>query len=382
MRITTLWTIAGTLALGSWAAPVMAETDKERIEALEAKVDALTEAVEADDDEGADGRKVHIGGYGEVHYNDLENDGSEDDLEQLDVHRFVLTFGYDFTDDIRFFSEVELEHALVEDTDDGSGPGELELEQAYVEFDLNAQHRVKGGVFLLPVGILNETHEPPTFFGVERNQVEAEIIPTTWWAAGAQLSGNLGESGLSYDIGVHEGLDSDVADIRSGRQKSAEAVASDLATTARLKYTGISGLELAGTVQYQDDISQGDGPAEDATLFETHAIWNSGPFELIGLYATWSVDGDGLTNAQESQEGGYLEASYKINEKVGVFVRQSNVSFFDGGDMREVDRDRTSIGVNYWPYPDVVLKADIQQDDADNDDDANDGFNLGIGYQF
>jgi len=362
----------------------MAQSEyEERIEELEQRLEALADAVDRADSGGGDDR-LHIGGYGELHLNDLENDGDAEDLEQIDFHRFVLEFGYDFSDRVRFFSEVELEHALVEDTNDGSGPGELELEQAYVEFDVTDNHRVKGGVFLIPVGILNETHEPPTFFGVERNQVESEIIPTTWWAAGGLASGTIGDTALSYDVGVHEGFEGKDADIRGARQKSAKATASDFAYTGRLKYTGIRGLELAATVNHQSDLSQGDagpGDAEEATLLETHAVWQRGPFELRALYAEWDVDGNGLDSAQEDQDGGYIEASYKfLDGRLGVFGRQSNVNFWDGS--REVDRDRTSLGINYWPLPDVVVKADVQQDDADNDDDAFDGINLGIGYQF
>ena len=81
--------------------------------------------------------------------------------------------------------------------------GEIELEQAYVEYDLTENHHAKAGVFLLPVGILNETHEPPTFYGVERNPVESNIIPTTWWAGGIAANGEIAP-GWSYDIGVHE----------------------------------------------------------------------------------------------------------------------------------------------------------------------------------
>lgn len=374
MRITPICSIVGLAALAGWAGPALAQTDQERIEQLEARIDALADAVERGD---AGGKDVFIGGYGELHYNNLENDGTGDEEKELDFHRFVLEFGYSFTDDIRFFSELEVEHALAGD----GAPGEVELEQAYVEFDLNDRHRIKGGVFLMPVGILNETHEPPTFYGVERNLVENRIVPTTWWAGGALLSGNLGDSGFSYDAGVHEGFETANAVIRSGRQKSAGANADSLAYTGRLKYTGIRGLELAGTLHLQDDLSQGaGGPAEEATLFETHAHWRSGPFEARALYAGWDVDGDGLDSAQETQDGFYVEGGYRITETVGVFARQSNVNFWNG--TREADIDQTSIGVNYWPHPDVVVKFDVQQESADNDDDANDGFNLGIGYQF
>jgi len=140
--------------------------------------------------------RTHVGGYGEMHYNNWDTGKQE-----LDFHRFVLFFGHNFSDRVRFASELELEHALA-----GEGKkGEIELEQAYVEFDLNADHRARAGLFLLPVGLLNDTHEPPTFYGVERNPIEKDIIPATWWAGGAALSGSLG-GGFGYDLAIHEGL--------------------------------------------------------------------------------------------------------------------------------------------------------------------------------
>lgn len=359
---------------------VSAQDQEQRIDRLEARLEAMADALEQQQGSGGGmNDRFSVGGYGELHYNNLENDATGDEKKMLDFHRFVIDFGYEYTDDIRFFSEVEIEHALAGD----GAPGEVELEQAYVEFDLNDQHRARGGVFLVPVGILNETHEPPTFYGVERNPVEKRIIPTTWWAAGGMLSGELGSSGFSYDAGVHEGFLTQDAVIRSGRQKSAKAEADDLAYTGRLKYTGTLGLELATTVQYQSDLSQdgtGAAGAQDATLFSGHAIWSRGPFEFRGLYAVWDVNGDSLDSDQETQQGGYVEASYRVLNNVGVFARQSNTQYWDG--TAGVDVDQTSVGVNYWPHPDVALKFDVQRESADNDANAVDGFNAGIGYQF
>ncbi|MCW8955608.1 MAG: OprO/OprP family phosphate-selective porin, partial [Gammaproteobacteria bacterium] len=189
-----------------------------------------------------------IGGYGELHYNNLDKNGT--DFTELDFHRFVLEVGHDFNDRIRFFSEVELEHALVKDTADGSSPGEYELEQAYIELDLSDSSSLKTGIFLIPVGILNETHEPPTFYGVERNPIEKNIIPATWWEGGALYSAHM-ENGISYDLAIHSGLANIDGNIRSGRQKVAESNADSLAYTARIKYTGIAGLELSATANVQ-----------------------------------------------------------------------------------------------------------------------------------
>ena len=122
-----------------------------------------------------------LGGYGELHVNMLEDQLTGNENNVLDFHRFVMFFSHDFNDRLRFNSELEVEHAYSGD----DKPGAVELEQAYIEYDWRPGHSLKAGLFLIPVGILNETHEPPTFYGVERNPVEKNIIPTTWWEGGA-----------------------------------------------------------------------------------------------------------------------------------------------------------------------------------------------------
>ena len=324
--------------------------------------------------------RTQIGGYGELHYNNLEGEGGASDKDQIDFHRFVLFFGHQFNDRIRFFSELEVEHSIA-----GEGQtGEIELEQAYVEFDLNDQHRAKAGMFLLPVGIINETHEPNTFYGVERNPIESNIIPATWWAGGGALSGELG-SGFSYDVALHEGLNTSSASNyapRSGRQKTGNATAKDFAYTARLKWTGMPGVELGGSVQHQSDITQStDATAGSANLYELHGVFNKGPLGLRALYARWDLGGTGpAAVGADEQYGWYIEPSFKINEQWGVFARYNQ---WDNraGNSSATEKQQTDVGINYWPHPDVVLKADYQLQDNENGSDQ-DGFNLGVGYQF
>lgn len=359
----------------------LAVTDEE-FRALQEQLNQLADAVE--NAPATESKKVHIGGYGELHYNDWEKPNG-DEFKMLDFHRFVLFFGYDFSDSIRFHSEVELEHAYVTDTADGSNEGALELEQAYVEFDLTDNMEAKGGLFLVPVGILNETHEPPTFYGVERNPIETNIIPTTWWEGGAALTGRIGASGLSYDLAVTSGLDGGT-NIRGGRQKVEKAKANDLAYTGRLKYTGLPGLELAGTINYQSDMSQSTDPeVNDGTLLSAHAIYNISQFQLRALYASWDIDvtanASAEDQARDKQDGYFVEGSWKFIPSVGVFARYNA---WDNGGVGDTEKTQTDIGINYWPHEDVVVKFDIQQQDhgAVNADDEQDGFNIGIGYQF
>jgi len=329
--------------------------------------------------------KTTIGGYGEVHYNNLTSDNSDNSKDEFDLHRFVLFFGHQFNDDLRFFSELEVEHNVA-----GEGKnGEVEIEQAYIEYDYAQHHHAKAGVFLMPVGIINETHEPDTFYGVERNNVEKDILPATWWEAGAMFSGELAQ-GLSYDAGVHSGLYINPMDgkykIRDGRQKASEAKGDDLAYTGRLKYTGVPGLELAATVQYQSDLWQGEtfgGEDEaDATLWEAHAIYNSGPFGIRALYAHWDID-DAIEAVQagaDEQEGFYIEPSYRLSPKLGLFARYSEWDN-QAGDSSDTEKEQYDIGVNYWLAENVVLKADYMRQEVEVGDELR-GFNLGVGWSF
>ena len=353
---------------------------KSHLSKTDEKVEATGEMVEKVSHQSAAGHgssgKTTIGGYGELHYNNL-NSGNE-----IDFHRFVLYFGHEFSDDMRFVSELELEHSVA-----GEGKnGEIELEQAYIEMDLDENHRAKAGLFLLPVGILNTTHEPNTFYGVERNNVEKNIIPTTWWEAGVGLSGELG-SGWGYDLALHSGLATPTTGSkafnykpRDARRKVSEAPAQSSAVTSRIKWTGMPGVELAATVQYQEDIAQGTTTEEaSATLFETHGIVQRGKFGLKALYAQWDIDGSGAaTLGRDEQTGWYIEPSFKVTEKLGLFARYNEWDN-EAGNSTDTKIKQTDIGLNYWLNENVVLKFDAQSQSGNSDDD---GINLGIGYQF
>jgi hypothetical protein len=367
----------------AFAENVSREELEQRIAELEAmlnsRLDALADTVDAQSDAG--GKNVHIGGYGELHYNHLDANGEDQRL--LDLHRMVLFFGYDYSDRVRFVSEFEVEHTLVSG---GSEFGAVEIEQAYVEIDVLANMQFRTGVMLMPLGIVNETHEPPTFYGVERPVIETSIIPSTWYSAGISLSQSL-DSGLSYDLLVTEGLKTedpttnDEADpfyLKGGKQKASYSDAFNLALTGRVRYRGIPGLELAAYAQYQPDLDQSaeTSYAESATLAGGHVIYQLAPITLTALYARWDVAGDEAKAAgKDVQDGGYLEASWKAQENWGLFVRHSVWS-----EEKDESAAQSDLGVNYYPHPDVVFKADyqLQNDDAGNTD----GFNLGMGYQF
>jgi hypothetical protein len=366
-------TIAGLTGMNAQAA----STTEEKLEILTREVEQLKAQAHQQQKQSGD---TAIGGYGELHFNSL------DSKDEIDFHRFVLFFGHRFNERLRFFSEVELEHSLVKDTSNASGPGEVELEQAYLDFDLNDAHTARAGLFLVPVGILNETHEPPTFYGVERNPVETNIVPTTWWEGGLGLYGRF-DGGLGYDLALTSGLKvptsgSSAYKVRDGRQKVAKADANNAAVTARLKWTGAPGVELAATVQRQDDLAQGtvaDSVAGAATLWEAHAVFTRGPFGLRALYAQWDLDGTGpQALGRDEQEGWYVEPSFKLSPKFGVFARY-NVWDNEASDATDSEKKQKDFGFNYWPHEQVVLKFDVQRQSGTANDD---GFNLGVGYMF
>ena len=362
-----------------------------RLEETNMKVEATADILE--EEIGGTGRslasdwteRTRIGGYAEMHYNNWDNDrDGGKDKDELDFHRYVLFLNHSFSERTRFFSEVELEHSLVEGGEDS---GEVELEQAYVEHDISGSHRMKAGLFLVPVGLLNETHEPDTFYGVERNNVESRIIPTTWWEGGLGLTGEI-LPGFGYDAAFTSGLGLDPQEgewsIRDGRQKVARADASDGAYTMRLKYTGVAGLELATTLQYQQDLYQGEFAEDvDAWLFEAHVAWQSGPFGLRALYAGWDID-EGIEffkPGADQQEGWYVEPSWRFGSRWGVFARYSEWDNQAGGGG-DTEYTQWDVGVNYWLEENVVFKMDYQSQDAPDGKDQFDGLNLGVGWSF
>lgn len=345
---------------------------EKRLNETEQRIEATADQVEATSSNDSLFANTTIGGYGELHYNNYEDKDAK-----VDFHRFVLFFGHEFSSKLRFFSEFELEHSLAGD----GKPGEVELEQAYVEYDYSDTLTTKTGLFLIPVGIINETHEPPTFYGVERNGVEKNIIPATWWEAGVALNYKA-SPGLAFDGAVTSGLNvGDDYKIRGGRQKVANASAENLAYTGRVKYTGVPGLEVAATLQYQTDLTQSAAGVDEAaaTMLEAHAIYQMNDFTVRALYATWDIDGDeAKALGRDEQTGWYVEPSYKFNEKVGVFARYAEYNNEAGASSANAV-ESTSLGVNYYLHENVVLKADFEELGGAKDEK---GFNVGFGYNF
>ncbi len=241
-----------------------------------------------------------LSGYMDFHYTKAEfQDG------QLDFHRFVLLITHQFSDRIRFVSELELEHAFVEGLEPS---GEIELEQAYVDFLLSRAFNVRAGMLLMPVGIINERHEPPVYYGVERPSVDTVIIPTTWFEAGAGVHGEI-RRGWRYRAYVTSPLNaaefSAEEGLRGGRQKGGETNIGRAAATGRLEYVGVRGL-TAGAGFWTGSSGFEFRPRFDVPVrvVALDARYARGRFETRGQFAQVNISGAADLNDATARRSG------------------------------------------------------------------------------
>jgi len=391
------------LPCASAAAPLSLEDLQKQVEALAAEIEQQRQGSGT----AAGNSNTTLGGYGEAYFKRI--DGSKD---EFDAYRLVLFVGHRFDEKLRFASEIEIEHAYVKDSDTSctftdstttgtvgvvdageltcgkpaTSNGYVAVEQLFLEYTFAEKHRASAGLLLVPVGILNETHEPDTFYGVFRAPVEREIVPGTWFETGVLFSGEIVD-GVSYDAMIGSGLKGDGSKaVKDMRQRGSKADGSDLAYTARLKYTGLPGTEFGVTWQHQTDMAQGTLAGDlDGDLLEAHIAFNRGPFALRALTAQWDLDKSALAVANQKraeQSGWYIEPSFKVTPAVGVFMRHS-VWDSEAADATDSQWTEQSVGVNWWLHERAVVKADLQFRDDPNPANVDpDGFNLGIGFQF
>ena len=350
---------------------------------------------------------VSIGGYGEMVYTNFDSrqeDGAESELaDTLDFLRLVLYFGYKFNDRIVFNSEIEIEHAST------GKSGEVSVEFAYLDFLFRDEINVRAGMVLLPVGFVNEMHEPTVFFGALRPGVERVILPTTWRENGAGAYGAWGP--LTYRAYLMAGLDAvgftASSGIRGGRQKGSKSKATDLGLTGRLDWDIVPGL-LLGVSGYLGDSGQGaETPTGDTvggrvTLYDVHLQWDWKGLQLRGLWSEVHIDDVAEINALNGFTGGesvgerligwYGQAAYdvlathKTEQAVSPYVRyerhntQDRVPVSFSADPAN-DIKTLTLGVEYQPIPQVVIKLDYQGV-SNAADSATDRWNVALGYVF
>jgi hypothetical protein len=348
---------------------------------------------------------VSLFGYGELNMSRPRGNSAG---AVATARRGVLGFAYRFNDRTRMAAELEVENAVVSANDQG----EVAFEQLYIEHDLQDRVSAKVGLFLLPVGYMNETHEPTRYFGVHRNLVETAIIPSTWRELGVGLRGTQA-SGLRWDAGVVTGFDlkkwpSDSSETKASplgaiHQEGQQAKAASLATYGALNVDGVPGVNLGGSIynggigQKQPDVAS---PNASVTLGEVHARWQVGKWDLSSLVASgrfhdvaaFNATAAGIQNPMPNQfRGWYGQAAYRVwtqgDYSLVPFVRyeQLNTALgFSGvpiGLAPSVAPDTRvwTLGASYYLHPQVVLKLDTQRY---LNNSALDKLNLGVGFHF
>jgi hypothetical protein len=316
-----------------------------------------------------------VSGYMDFHFNKAEG---EDPV--LDFHRFVLLLNHGFSSRVRFVGELELEHAFVEGLEES---GELELEQAYVDFLLSRPLNVRVGMLLMPVGIINERHEPPVYNGVERPFVDTVIVPSTWFDVGAGVHGDLGAGWRyrAYAVAPLNALEFTADEgIRGGRQKGSQANVRNIAYTARVEYRGIRPLTLGASAWSGDSSFAAPRLDTNVTVGEFDARFRRDRLELRWQFAQVAIaDAARLNDVLErstgvspniarAMRGFYGEAAYRVwnagaPRDLVAFLRYENFDtqfrMPDGFvPLKEFDRDAWVTGITLYPDPDVAVKAD------------------------
>ena len=418
--------VALLLPAGLAAASDAQLASDDRIAELERKLEVLSEelertrtamavpespALESDHGLGPAASKVYrltsglsLGGYAEGIYTAYVADKGSN-RNEIDLLRLVLYAGYKFTDRIVFNSEIEFEHA----------GEEVSVEFATLDFLLADWANARVGLLLVPMGFVNEIHEPPFYFGTHRPDVERRILPSTWRENGLGLFGTLLGETIEYRLYGVNGFDASgfsASGLRGGRQKGSEALAEDFAFVGRLDWKPLPEL-LLGVSGYvgnagQDQIDAGTGlalPDALTALWEAHAQVRWRGLHLRGLFTRATVDQADRLNAAlgtapgsagiaEEMLGAYAEIAYDVWQWLAPDSEMTLEPFYryewvdtqqtaaSGYVRDETQRNHShTVGVSYKPIPNVVLKADYRNVKAQQGSPA-DEINLGIGLVF
>lgn len=356
---------------------------------------------------GAD--RLVIGGYGHVDYNqpllkDKRNTG------ELDVHRLVLLFGYHFNDKLKLFTEIELEHVK-----------EVYVEQAFIDYKFNRYFQLKGGLMLIPMGIVNELHEPNVYYGVERPLIDTRIIPSTWREIGLGFHGNIHEASLKYQVymvngflgygdqATFRGVDA----YRKGRQKGAESIFHSPNLSAKIDFYGFPRLKV-GLATYlgksqstlfneipKDDellIQQADSSIVNISMFGLDATYKLSALQIRGQMIITNnknvkqYNAFGNTNLGQQLFGYYIEAGYNVfhhthyKSELIPFIRYEFVNThhkteaFDPNPNFETQL--ITAGLNWKVTAGLVVKVDYQFIKTAAQTTFDHAFNAGFGFVF
>jgi hypothetical protein len=336
--------------------------------------------------QGLSKQKTVISGYGSAAYQWDFNAG----LSTVSLERVVLFVGHQFNSKITFFSEMELENALVAG---GEEKGEIAMEQAFLKFNLTPRQYIVAGLFIPRIGILNENHLPVNFNGVERPLVEQLIIPATWRELGIGFYGRSKRIPVNYSIALMNGLNSQGfqhgSGIRGGRAEGSSASANNLAVSASVQYnwkdfkfqlSGYSGGTVGLSKRAADSLGLSSGMFGTAVyLAEANVQYNHQAFSAKAIFANINYPGADKINTAYAKNlatnmyGAYAEVGYDW-----LFKKQQQSSFITFARYEVIDlnaaipappkaiydgtikQQHLIAGFSYLPIPNVVIKADIR----------------------
>jgi len=353
---------------------------------------------------------LHIGGYGQIDFNLNDRVGTIHNNGKLDVHRLVTFFGYNFNEKASFVSEVEFEHV-----------SEVYVEQAFLDYNIKNNLSINAGLMLIPMGIQNLYHEPPTFNGVERTNVDKYIVPTTWREIGISVSGRSIEHSINYQAMVVNGFNgyndggmfSGKSGLRSGRQKGAKSYITYPDFAGRVSYYGHPGLNL-GLSGYLGDseskaydgldladesaVASADSTIIGVQMLGVDARYNKEALQLTGQYIIANLSNTDQYNGMTGKDlgskltGYYVEAGYNLlerksnTEELIAFARYENYNTHAETKGIAVNdsynRTEMTFGLGFKVTQGAMFKADYQiKSDASSDEETGQ-FNLGIGVWF
>ncbi len=364
--------------------------------------------------ESSNQSRVTVGGYAQLDYNQPIGGGVSHN-GVMDVHRLILLFGYKFSDKTSFVSELEIEHV-----------NEFFVEQAFLNHSINSKLNVRAGLMLIPMGIVNEYHEPPTFNGVERPNLDKYIVPTTWREMGVGITGKFNNASLRYQLYMFNGFKGygddgatfrGVDGYRKGRQKAAKSIYSHPNFSGKLDYYGILGLKLGLSGYFgksQTTLKDGANPSDavdmstvDSSVINMAMFGFDARYQLKGFTArgqfiyssnqnTEAYNVKGNTDLGSALMGYYVEAGYnvfrlfklKTTQKLVAFTRYEtyNTHFKVYNDQIKKDaynRTDVTMGLSYHIAPGAVFKADYQMFmNQEKGSETSNAINLGVGWWF
>ena len=369
-------------------------------------------------------------------YSQPEEHKNDPSHGKFDLPHAVVYLGYDFGKGWTFGTEIEFEHGgngLAYEKEDEEGGeweqevekgGEVELEQFWIQKSFGRAANLRFGHIVVPVGLNNAHHEPTNFFTVYRPEGENTIMPSTWHQTGASFFGRYKD--FRYEAQLLAGLNADGFTntnwIKNGAKSPLEYdVANKYGVALRLDNYSIRGLRIGISGYYSHSIGN-SYPRNAAGVDDTYegkvAV---GAIDFTYRGHNWIVRGQAdygyLGDAEQlkylynrvNKKSPYhhsafvsknayawgLEAGYDVfsqiqslrqqDRKLYVFGRYEQydpyASATKGISYNYTEVKRMAVGVNYYPLPEVVVKAEFSKrflNSAYNNEPA---INIGVAYE-